>query len=69
MPWLKDMRLKDTVILGATHQTLKDKAFERLLTDTIIKIRKARPEALIIYRNNPVGRPECPSKVNGLNAD
>ncbi|KAF9152834.1 hypothetical protein BG015_004615 [Linnemannia schmuckeri] len=69
MPWLKDMRLKDTVILGATHQTLKDKVFQRLLTDTIIKIRKARPEALIIYRNNPVGHPECPSKANGFNAN
>ncbi|KAG0078512.1 hypothetical protein BGZ90_005056 [Linnemannia elongata] len=68
-PWLKDMRLKDTVILGATHQTLKDKIFQRLLTDTIVKIRKARPEALIIYRNNPVGHPECPSKANGFNAD
>ncbi|KAF9130167.1 hypothetical protein BGX30_013620 [Mortierella sp. GBA39] len=69
MPWLKDMRLKDTVILGATHQTLKDKIFQRLLTDTIVKIRKAKPEALIIYRNNPVGHPECPSKANGFNAD
>ncbi|KAK3826956.1 MAG: hypothetical protein JOS17DRAFT_750038 [Linnemannia elongata] len=69
MPWLKDMRLKDTVILGATHQTLKDKVFQRLLTDTIVKIRKARPEALIIYRNNPVGHPECPSKANGFNAN
>ncbi|KAF9295003.1 hypothetical protein BGZ88_002928 [Linnemannia elongata] len=69
MPWLKDMRLKDTIILGATHQTLKDKIFQRLLTDTIVKIRKARPEALIIYRNNPVGHPECPSKANGFNAD
>ncbi|KAG0371257.1 hypothetical protein BGX24_001775, partial [Mortierella sp. AD032] len=69
MPWLKDMRLKDTVILGATHQTLKDKIFQRLLTDTINKIRKARPEALIIYRNNPVGHPECPSKNNGFNGN
>ncbi|KAF9913107.1 hypothetical protein EC991_003566 [Linnemannia zychae] len=69
MPWLKDMRLKDTVILGATHQTLKDKVFQRLLTDTINKIRKARPDALIIYRNNPVGHPECPSKANGFNAN
>lgn len=69
MPWLKDMRLKDTVILGATHQTLKDKVFQRLLTDTIVKIRKARPEALIIYRNNPVGHPECPSKANGFNSN
>ncbi|KAG9070864.1 hypothetical protein KI688_008405 [Linnemannia hyalina] len=69
MPWLKDIRIKDTVILGATHQTLKDKDFQRLLTDTIIKIRRVRPEALIIYRNNPVGHPECPSKANGFNAD
>ncbi|KAF8944939.1 hypothetical protein BGZ47_003487 [Haplosporangium gracile] len=69
MPWLKDMRLKDTVILGATHQTLEDKVFQRLLTDTIVKIRKARPETLIIYRNNPVGHPECPSKANGFNAN
>ncbi|KAG0202911.1 hypothetical protein BGX33_009389 [Mortierella sp. NVP41] len=69
MPWLKDMRLKDTVILGATHQPMKDKMFQRLLTDTVTKIRRARPEALIIYRNNPVGHPECPSKGNGLNSN
>jgi hypothetical protein len=69
MPWMKDMKLKDTIILGATHQTLKDKVFQRLLTDTIVKIRKARPEALIIYRNNPVGHPECPSKANGFNSN
>ncbi|KAF9135091.1 hypothetical protein BGW39_004723 [Mortierella sp. 14UC] len=69
MPWLKDMRLKDTVILGATHQALKDKAFQRLLTDTISKIRKARPDALIIYRNNPVGHSECSSVANAFNGN
>ncbi|KAF9194872.1 hypothetical protein BGZ51_007092 [Haplosporangium sp. Z 767] len=67
IPWLKDMKLKDTVILGATHQSLGDQLFRRKLTDTVIKIRRVRPEALIIYRNNPVGHPECPSKANGFN--
>ncbi|KAG0264317.1 hypothetical protein BG011_007065 [Mortierella polycephala] len=67
MSWLRDMKLKDTVILGATHQSLGDQLFRRKLTDTVIKIRRARPEALIIYRNNPVGHPECPSKANGFN--
>ncbi|KAI1316739.1 hypothetical protein EDD11_009555 [Mortierella claussenii] len=68
MSWLRDMKLKDTIILGATHFTMPDKLFWRQLTDTVIKIRKARPEALIIYRNNPVGHPDCPSKANGFNS-
>ncbi|KAF9922826.1 hypothetical protein FBU30_007034 [Linnemannia zychae] len=67
--WLKDLRSKDTIILGATHQTLSDRALQRLLTDTINRIRKTRPDALIIYRNNPVGHPDCPSKANGYNTD
>ncbi|KAI8605140.1 hypothetical protein EDD21DRAFT_433513 [Dissophora ornata] len=69
MPWLKDMRLKDTVILGATHQTMTDNLFLKGLADTLAKIRKIRPEALIIYRNNPVGHPDCPSKTNEFNND
>ncbi|KAF9347863.1 hypothetical protein BGX26_000696 [Mortierella sp. AD094] len=69
MSWLRDMKLKDTVILGATHQTMDDKTFRRRLTDTLIKIRKTRPDALIIYRNNPVGHPDCPSKANGFNSN
>ncbi|KAG0207741.1 hypothetical protein BGX28_001074 [Mortierella sp. GBA30] len=67
MPWLRNMKLKDTVILGATHQNFKDRLFQRLLINTVAKIRRARPDALIIYRNNPVGHPECPSKTNGFN--
>ncbi|KAF9106151.1 hypothetical protein BGX27_009277, partial [Mortierella sp. AM989] len=58
MPWLRDMKLKDTVILGATHQTMDDREFRKRLLDTLIKTRKARPDALIIYRNNPVGHPD-----------
>ncbi|KAF9988048.1 hypothetical protein BGZ75_010098 [Mortierella antarctica] len=69
MPWLRNMKLKDTIILGATHLTLRDRLFQRYLTDTVIKIRRARPDALIIYRNNPVGHPECPSKENAFNID
>ncbi|KAK3828521.1 MAG: hypothetical protein J3Q66DRAFT_409919 [Benniella sp.] len=69
MPWLRDTRNKGTVILGASHQTMPDKVFMRRLTNTMIKIRKARPDTLIIYRNNPVGHPECPCKANGLNSD
>ncbi|KAG0006308.1 hypothetical protein BGZ79_003773 [Entomortierella chlamydospora] len=65
----KIVKLKDTIILGATHQTMDDKTFQRRLTDTLIKIRKARPNALIIYRNNPVGYPNCPSKANGFNSN
>ncbi|KAG0367303.1 hypothetical protein BGZ54_004093 [Gamsiella multidivaricata] len=69
MAWLRDMKLKDTVILGAIHQTMPDKQFMQYLTDTVKKIRMARPEALVIYRNNPVGHPDCPSKVNKFNSD
>ncbi|KAI8361249.1 hypothetical protein B0O80DRAFT_153915 [Mortierella sp. GBAus27b] len=69
MPWLRDARVKGTVILGATHQTMPDKVFTRRLIDTMVKIRKGRPDALIIYRNNPVGHPDCPSKANGFNSD
>ncbi|GJJ72015.1 hypothetical protein EMPS_04372 [Entomortierella parvispora] len=68
MPWLKDVKLKDTIILGATHHAPKDQLFRRQLADALIKIRIKRPEALIIYRNNPVGHPECPSKANGFNS-
>ncbi|KAG0002386.1 hypothetical protein BGZ65_002679 [Modicella reniformis] len=69
IPWLKDARNKGTVILGATHQTMSDKVFMRRLTDTMTKVRKARPDTLIIYRNNPVGHPDCPSKANGFNRE
>ncbi|KAG0042981.1 hypothetical protein BGZ83_011961 [Gryganskiella cystojenkinii] len=68
MPWLKDVKLKDTIILGAGHQTQNDQQFRKRLSDAMTKIRIARPEALIIYRNNPVGHPDCPSKANGFNS-
>ncbi|KAG0298333.1 hypothetical protein BGZ98_000233 [Dissophora globulifera] len=68
MPWLRDMKLKDTVILGATHQTMTDNLFLKRLSDAVAKIRKAKPDALIIYRNNPVGHPGCPSKANDFNS-
>ncbi|KAF9206393.1 hypothetical protein BGZ49_002539 [Haplosporangium sp. Z 27] len=69
MSWLRDMKLKDTIILGGTHQTMDDKTFRKRLTETVVKIRRARPDALIIYRNNPVGHPDCPSKANGFNGN
>ncbi|KAF9438150.1 hypothetical protein BGZ76_009524 [Entomortierella beljakovae] len=69
MSWIRDMKLKDTIILGATHQSMDDRTFRKLLLGTLIKIRKVRPDALIIYRNNPVGHPDCPSKSNGFNMD
>ncbi|KAG0345712.1 hypothetical protein BG004_003235 [Podila humilis] len=67
MPWLKDLKLKDTVILGAPHQAMTDKVFRKKLAQTMLKIRLARPETLVIYRNNPLGHPDCPSKFNGFN--
>lgn len=67
MAWLKDLKLKDTVILGAPHHAMKDRHFRRRLMQTLIKIRLARPEALVIYRNNPMGHPDCPSKFNTFN--
>ncbi|KAF9581631.1 hypothetical protein BGW38_001276 [Lunasporangiospora selenospora] len=70
MSWLRDMKLKDTIILGATHfMGIKDSQFQRRLVDTVVKIRKVHPDALIIYRNNPVGHPECPCKQNGFNVE
>ncbi|KAG0361514.1 hypothetical protein BG005_008104 [Podila minutissima] len=69
MPWLKDLKLKDTVILGAPHHVMKDQKFRKRLVQTLLKIRLARPEALVIYRNNAIGHPDCPSKFNGFNAD
>ncbi|KAF9373113.1 hypothetical protein CPB97_000808 [Podila verticillata] len=67
--WLKDLKLKDTIILGAPHHGMKDKQFRKQLMQTLVKIRLTRPEALVIYRNNPTGHPDCPSKFNGFNAD
>ncbi|KAG0036908.1 hypothetical protein BGZ82_003467 [Podila clonocystis] len=69
MAWLKDLKLKDTVILGAPHHVMKDQQFRKRLVQTLLKIRLKRPDALVIYRNNPMGHPDCPSKFNGFNAD
>lgn len=67
MAWLKDLKLKDTVILGAPHHVMKDQHFRKRLVQTLLKIRAVRPEALVIYRNNPIGHPDCPSKFNKFN--
>ncbi|KAG0234418.1 hypothetical protein BGW42_006628 [Actinomortierella wolfii] len=69
MPWLKDLRIKDTVILGASHfHPLSDTEFRKRLTDTLLKIRRTRPDTLVIYRNQHLGHPNCPSKANGYNS-
>ncbi|KAG0091459.1 hypothetical protein BGZ92_000661 [Podila epicladia] len=46
MAWLKDLKLKDTIILGAPHHVMKDQQFRKRLVQTLLKIRLMRPEAL-----------------------
>ncbi|KAF9166352.1 hypothetical protein DFQ26_008147 [Actinomortierella ambigua] len=68
MSWLRDLKLKDTVILGATHfHPFSDGEFRRRLTDVFTKIRRIRPDTLVIYRNRAIGHPHCPSKANNFN--
>ncbi|KAF9403451.1 hypothetical protein BGZ94_004599 [Podila epigama] len=69
MAWLKDLKLKDTVILGAPQYPIPDLVFRKTLSKIMLKIRTARPEALIIYRSNHMGHPDCPSKYNNFNVD